>query len=373
MAVDLLEGGEQPGAALAVEAADRAAQAVDGDAQFLALGLAGEAAFLELVQLAFGDEIDRADPLALLHLPLEPRRIPARPRAIVASSKPIRLGQQGRRAFELLAGDARHLDAAAVLRLGAGGGAGAGLAGGGLRLAGLGELRLGRAQRLLAGALVRGGGRRRLRRRRSTSPVSASICASSVSRRLGEPLRLGFGLGDAAAEFGVARLGLGGAGAPVALLLARGLGALPVGADRAGIGRRLGADLGQRGLGALGLGAQHRRPRLGRGGVGQARRRRCSASASALLRLGEVGLGQSGALGEAGAPQFEPLELDAGLVLGAARLADRGARLGLGAAAGIGGLARGLHLGQRRGGGAPRPPRPSRRRRAARSRSRRAG
>ena len=50
MAVDVLEGGEQPGAALAVEAADRAAQAVDGDAQLLALGLAGEAAFLELVQ-----------------------------------------------------------------------------------------------------------------------------------------------------------------------------------------------------------------------------------------------------------------------------------------------------------------------------------
>ena len=74
MAVDLLEGGEQPGAALAVEAADRAAQAMDRDAQLLALGLAGEAAFLQLVQLALGDEIDRADPLALLHLPLEPRR-----------------------------------------------------------------------------------------------------------------------------------------------------------------------------------------------------------------------------------------------------------------------------------------------------------
>ena len=39
MAVDLLEGGEQTGAALAVQAADRAAQPVDRLAQFLALGL----------------------------------------------------------------------------------------------------------------------------------------------------------------------------------------------------------------------------------------------------------------------------------------------------------------------------------------------
>ena len=63
MAVHVLEGGEQAGAALAVQAADRAAQPVDGEPQFLALGLAGQATFLELLQLALGDEIDRPDPL----------------------------------------------------------------------------------------------------------------------------------------------------------------------------------------------------------------------------------------------------------------------------------------------------------------------
>src|SRR5207237_10866053 len=71
MAVDLLEGREQPRSSLAVQAADRAAQAVNGDAELLALRLAGEAAFLQLLQLALGHQIDRADPLALLHLPLE--------------------------------------------------------------------------------------------------------------------------------------------------------------------------------------------------------------------------------------------------------------------------------------------------------------
>ena len=45
MAVDVLEGGEQAGAALAVQAADRAAQAVDRLAQFLALGLARRGGF----------------------------------------------------------------------------------------------------------------------------------------------------------------------------------------------------------------------------------------------------------------------------------------------------------------------------------------
>src|SRR3546814_16475231 len=41
VAVDRLEGGEEAGAALAVEAADRTAQAVDGEAPLLALGLGG--------------------------------------------------------------------------------------------------------------------------------------------------------------------------------------------------------------------------------------------------------------------------------------------------------------------------------------------
>ena len=65
MAVDRLEGGEQPRAAFAVEAADRAAQAVDRLGQFVAFGAAACLLFLELGQFARGDEIDRADPLAV--------------------------------------------------------------------------------------------------------------------------------------------------------------------------------------------------------------------------------------------------------------------------------------------------------------------
>ena len=169
--------------------------------------------------------------------------------------EPGGFGQQGRRAFELLAGDPRHLLAAAVLRLGARGGAGARLAGGGLGLARLGELRLGRVQRLLAGALVGGGGLGGLGGGDGLGGHRLDLRVER-GRRLGQPLRFGFRLGGAAGEFGVALLGLGGAGPPVGLLLARRFGPLPVGADRLGMGRGLGADLGQSRLRAFGLGAK---------------------------------------------------------------------------------------------------------------------
>ena len=65
MAVHRLKGGEQAGPALAVQATDRAAQAADGETQFLALGLGRGRLLLELGKLPLGDEIDRSDPLAL--------------------------------------------------------------------------------------------------------------------------------------------------------------------------------------------------------------------------------------------------------------------------------------------------------------------
>src|SRR5205085_12434879 len=103
MAVDILEGREQARSSLAVQAADRAAQAVNGEPELLALGLAGQPAFLKLVELALGDQIDRADPLALLHLPLERGGFEGHllDQAFVETDP---LGEQRRRTFELLAG-----------------------------------------------------------------------------------------------------------------------------------------------------------------------------------------------------------------------------------------------------------------------------
>src|SRR3546814_18665460 len=74
VAVDRLEGGEEAGAALAVEAADRTAQAVDGEAQLLALGLGGGVTFLQLGGHALGDEVDRPDALAVGGEAVETRR-----------------------------------------------------------------------------------------------------------------------------------------------------------------------------------------------------------------------------------------------------------------------------------------------------------
>src|SRR3546814_4088508 len=75
VAVDRLEGGEEAGAALAVEAADRTAQAVDGEAQLLALGLGGGVTLLQLGELALGDEVDRPDAVGVGGEAVETRRI----------------------------------------------------------------------------------------------------------------------------------------------------------------------------------------------------------------------------------------------------------------------------------------------------------
>ena len=312
-------------------------------AQFLALGLAGEAAFLQLAQLGFRDEVDRAEAFALGELAIEPGRFHLDGcdlRLLEAG----RFGKQRRRAFEFLARDARHFLAARLLRLGAGGGAGAGLAGGGLRLASLGELRLGRAQRLLGGTFVRGGGLGgfcggdRLGGHRLQLRVQRF-------RRFGEPLRFGFRFGDPAAELGVAGLGLDGATLPIGLLGLGGFGALLVGGDGAGMGGGLGADLGERRLGALGRGAQLGHVRLGGRGVGK-RGGDLFRASEAAPRVRKIRFGQGGALGEPAASQFQPLDLDLGIVLRAARFADCGAGFGFRAAGGIGGLARRLHSAQ---------------------------
>ena len=65
MAVDSLERGQQAQAALAIEAADGTAQARDCLPQFVALGDCRQARAVEFRQFLFGDEVDRADPLAL--------------------------------------------------------------------------------------------------------------------------------------------------------------------------------------------------------------------------------------------------------------------------------------------------------------------
>ncbi|MFX5476347.1 hypothetical protein ABTD55_20740, partial [Acinetobacter baumannii] len=70
MRIDCLERGEQTLAVFAIEVTDRAAQAIDRETQFLALGgIGGELGF-ERRQLGLGDEIDRADPLALQPQPV---------------------------------------------------------------------------------------------------------------------------------------------------------------------------------------------------------------------------------------------------------------------------------------------------------------
>ena len=65
MGVDLLERIEQPHPALAVEAADRAAQAQDRLGQFLFLRDVLRRLAVEFGQFLLGDQVDRPDPLAL--------------------------------------------------------------------------------------------------------------------------------------------------------------------------------------------------------------------------------------------------------------------------------------------------------------------
>src|SRR3546814_19601270 len=74
MAIHRLERREQPRAALAIEAADRAAEAVQRLRQFLDLGGASLTLGIEFDEFVGGDEIDRAEPLAVGDQPVVPRR-----------------------------------------------------------------------------------------------------------------------------------------------------------------------------------------------------------------------------------------------------------------------------------------------------------
>ena len=128
MAVDLLIGFEQPDAAFAVEAADRAAQAVDRLGQFLALPRRPWCGFVELGQLLLGDQVDRADPFALGGQALEAGLLLLGIGELGGVEAEL-LRQQRRRAFEPLEADAGIFGAAGFLRFGAGGGGGAAFAG----------------------------------------------------------------------------------------------------------------------------------------------------------------------------------------------------------------------------------------------------
>src|SRR3546814_11371427 len=107
VSVDRLDGGEEAGAALAVEAADRTAQAVDGEAQLLALGLGGGVTFLQLGELALGDEVDRPDALAVGGEAVETRRFRL---SLLDAAFPeaALLPQDGRRGSARPAGDPRR-------------------------------------------------------------------------------------------------------------------------------------------------------------------------------------------------------------------------------------------------------------------------
>ncbi len=138
MCVHRLEGVAQALAAFAIEIADRAAQTVDRLGQLFLLGGIGAVFFLDPRQLLCGDEVDRADALAAggeaVHL------LALRAGGLHRLLVELELaGEHGRRALEALAGNARHFLAPLFLVFGPGGEGGAGFAGGGKRLIGLGQ------------------------------------------------------------------------------------------------------------------------------------------------------------------------------------------------------------------------------------------
>jgi len=102
MGIDLLEGGAQPFAPLAVEVADRTAQAGDRLGQLGLFGRAVAVFFLDLRQFLGRDEVDRADPLAAGGQAFERLGLGRRIADIVlVEVEPA--GEQGRRALETLA------------------------------------------------------------------------------------------------------------------------------------------------------------------------------------------------------------------------------------------------------------------------------
>ena len=108
MAVDRLERGQQPLPPLAVEGADRSAQAIDRLTKLVAFGRVADARLLEFGKFALGDQVDRADPLALERRPLMVRGFGAGIADVVRREADA-FGKQRRRTGEPLVGQPAHL------------------------------------------------------------------------------------------------------------------------------------------------------------------------------------------------------------------------------------------------------------------------
>ena len=102
MPVDRLERRQQTLPPLAIKRADRTAQPVHRQPQFLALSGIPDARCFQFGQLGFGDQIDRTDPVTINHQFLVGRRFLAR-RAHVGAVEPDAFGQQDRGALEAFA------------------------------------------------------------------------------------------------------------------------------------------------------------------------------------------------------------------------------------------------------------------------------
>jgi hypothetical protein len=151
-------------------------------------------------------------------------------------------------------------------------------------------------------------------------------CGGEGVRRVGETLGLFLGRGDAAGKIGLTLGRFCGTHCPVCAFPGGRVGALLVGADRAGVSGGLGADFGERAAGRLGCGAQA--PDLG---FGDARFRQPGhlrlRLGKQLVGVGQIGLRLPGAFGEPRPAQLQPLDRDRGGVLLPGRIADQRAGL----------------------------------------------
>ena len=154
MAVHRLKRGEQARAPLAVEAADGAAQLVDRLRDLGAFGAAALLKVLQLRQFLRGDEVDRADALALCRLPFQ-LRLFGLCATNLGAGEAVPLGQYRRRTFEALPAKPVGFDAVGGGGLGAGDRPGPRLARDRQRLACLREAGLRLPQRGLGRAFLR--------------------------------------------------------------------------------------------------------------------------------------------------------------------------------------------------------------------------
>jgi hypothetical protein len=138
VAVDGFKGGKKASPAFTVEAADRAAQAVNGFLKLVALGRTFQPALLKFRKLPFGDEVHGTKPLSLRGGSFEGGAFFGgwrQDRRVEAESG----GQQGWWAFELLAADPPIFYPASDLSFGTGRSGGTAFAGACHRFVGAGE------------------------------------------------------------------------------------------------------------------------------------------------------------------------------------------------------------------------------------------